>query len=826
MNVNRKFNLSDAKSIQGSRYSGNIDGVFGDQLCGWVMNLDTPDAYIPLGLAVDGVIIQTAIASDSRPDLEAAGTGPHAFAFPLDGLASRLEAANSDVATICLLDDPAYYIGHFGYGVTETLRSDARIPAIRKFSVPDFAALEAALDTLESDVGEPLSMAPESTSETAIFTSVERLDIGTAAGAPPLTRYQLFAAQRFLQRFGLERGGEDWDRDRFFDWYLFHYSQMRRGQRVPLSEPQIGYLNGRMTFGRAAFNPTRAMMLAIDKDKSLFASQDYETLSGYEDVCYWWAVETARVLFCEDCLVSDEQISTLARVSRVDDAKRYPLSVFLRLFAERKGLTEFLKLENEQDRTFLYLVAILHAIRRPDIMRYIPSRGVEELFACVEGSRSIFVRYLNAVFVPEGQDEIEVGLDEITEIFAKLGYSLPHRRFCFSRSNGNRMQSLGVPAVRSTRSKLVPVQIIGPISKSSGLGQAARSSAKILEHLGIEHSVHDFDLDDPGTKIWRGLKEAQDLRGARVNLIHLNAESIPLLVPYREDVLRNSHNIGFPFWELDAPADCHRLGLDLVDELWLGSQFCNDVFSKAFSGPTSTMGLAVEPSGVDKAQARAALSRRLELGADAFVVLAMFDAYSYVERKNPLGMIRAFRAAFPDDASARLVIKTQHKSAITDDHQSEIWRSADRIVAADSRICIIDEAVDGDQVGAFMAAADCFLSLHRAEGFGLGMLEAMLEGVPVIATNYSGNTDFTTKDTAFLVSYTARHLAPNDYVYARPEHVWAEPNLQDAVEALRLVRRDSAKAKSIAGAAKRFAREHYSLSAIAEKYAARLNELL
>jgi glycosyltransferase involved in cell wall biosynthesis len=156
-----------------------------------------------------------------------------------------------------------------------------------------------------------------------------------------------------------------------------------------------------------------------------------------------------------------------------------------------------------------------------------------------------------------------------------------------------------------------------------------------------------------------------------------------------------------------------------------------------------------------------------------------------------MAAIRAFREAFPDDQTVQLVIKTHNASTLNASETSPDWRYILDACEADPRICLIDRTMSHEAVLRLIAGADCYVSLHRSEGFGLGMLEAMQLGTPVVCTGYSGNVDFCTPETAWLVGYDEVSPKAGEYAYVGPDHLWAEPRHASAVEILRSVRQDS-----------------------------------
>jgi len=168
----------------------------------------------------------------------------------------------------------------------------------------------------------------------------------------------------------------------------------------------------------------------------------------------------------------------------------------------------------------------------------------------------------------------------------------------------------------------------------------------------------------------------------------------------------------------------------------------------------------------------------------SFLFLFMFDFHSVMERKNPLGLIAAFKKAFGESEEAALLIKSSRVDA---DGMTEMK------AAAGANISIVDTVIGREEVNALFRACDCYVSLHRSEGFGLTIAEAMVASKPVIATAFSGNMDFMTARNSYLVRYNLTEIERDHSPYRKGWH-WAEPDIDHAAELMRRVveKRDEA----------------------------------
>jgi glycosyltransferase involved in cell wall biosynthesis len=213
--------------------------------------------------------------------------------------------------------------------------------------------------------------------------------------------------------------------------------------------------------------------------------------------------------------------------------------------------------------------------------------------------------------------------------------------------------------------------------------------------------------------------------------------------------------------------------LDLLDEVWVPSAFCQQAIAAKAPIPVLRIPHSVEAPSVTPDR------RAFDIGERDVAFLAMCDVLSVPERKNPLGAVDAFRRAFPGDESVRLLVKLSNL-----EHQPDLKSRLLRLLADDPRITLIEGYLARQELWTLIASIDCFVSLHRSEGFGLGIAEAMACARTVIATGWSGNVDFTRPDNALLVEYNLVELARDLGPYRRGQR-WAEPDLDAAAHCMR-----------------------------------------
>lgn len=352
------------------------------------------------------------------------------------------------------------------------------------------------------------------------------------------------------------------------------------------------------------------------------------------------------------------------------------------------------------------------------------------------------------------------------------------------------------------------LNVIGYLTTASGVGQVARGYAAVLDRLGYEVGHGDISLSDgPKVDAERWLSRSLS-KTSRVNLIVSN----PLPVHISEidrrigfETLRRSYNIGSWWWELDGPPPASWAnGATHFDEVWAGTTFIERVFSKTYDLPVKLV-----PPVVQLVPETRLTRDDFQWKKEEFVFLFICDFMSIPQRKNPLAVVRAFRSAFHKSERARLILK------VINDHVNRQYWATLKEACADANITLIDARLDRSQMDALTSLADCYISLHRSEGFGLTLAEAMLAGKPVIGTAYSGNMDFMTEENSYLVPYDFIEVGRDVRPYT-PGAQWAEPRHQEAAAIMRSIFEDQDTAQQKALLGQQFIKSRYSVDAVAK----------
>lgn len=327
------------------------------------------------------------------------------------------------------------------------------------------------------------------------------------------------------------------------------------------------------------------------------------------------------------------------------------------------------------------------------------------------------------------------------------------------------------------------VNLIGYVRAESGVGESARATLRALACTPVPHTVHDFregNVSRMGEDIDAALESG--IRHA-ISLFHINADQIVhARAALGERWFGVQHRIGFWAWELEHFPLEWQGAFDHVDEVWVPSTFCQRAVAERSPVPVLCV-----PHAVSVPETLAPDRARFGLRPDSVVFLAMADVMSSPERKNPFGAMQAFVRAFGSrPRTAELVVK------VSNGDRDPAAMDRLRSVAAESGgIHLIESYLDRAALNTLLDSVDCFVSLHRAEGFGLVNAEAMARGKVVVATAWSGNMDFMTATKPLPVDYQLRAIEVDIGPYRQGQR-WAEPDLDDAAAKMQQVAADAA----------------------------------
>jgi len=359
------------------------------------------------------------------------------------------------------------------------------------------------------------------------------------------------------------------------------------------------------------------------------------------------------------------------------------------------------------------------------------------------------------------------------------------------------------------------INLIGNIKAEIGLGQSCRLVAAQIEHTSLAYSVYNFRADGDIREQDNSFeKKIQDSLPYSINLFHINPYELDLAcLELKKESWDFRYNIGFWLWELeDFPEKWTRF-FPLLNEIWTPSQFITDSIKKKTTIPVKTVPYCVT-APTDERYNRA----YFDLPEDIFLFLAMYDAGSTMERKNPMGAIQAYKRAFTkENNKVGLVVK------INNSKKEDIAILKENL-AGYPNIYFITNTLEKVQVNSLIKQMNVFVSLHRAEGFGLVLAEAMLVVVPTIATNWSSNTEFMNHEVACMVDYEIVEIKKICGQY-KVGQKWAEPNVDMAAEYMKKLYEDKIFYQQISSKAFSYLTEKLSMENAVKLLETRIDEI-
>ncbi|HVF78637.1 MAG TPA: methyltransferase domain-containing protein [Solirubrobacteraceae bacterium] len=366
------------------------------------------------------------------------------------------------------------------------------------------------------------------------------------------------------------------------------------------------------------------------------------------------------------------------------------------------------------------------------------------------------------------------------------------------------------------------VNAVGYLRGGLGLGQAARLYVQALHAAGVPVRTTTVDVDLPdvvgpdGRRAQVKTMDFADLHAGGelpFNLVCVNAPELPALhASLGPEFFEDHYTIGVWAWEVDVVPPSWDRAFGLVDEIWVYSRYVQEIISNVSPVPVVRVPLPVvaPPPGGDITDLRL---------PDGFTFLFLFDFYSTLTRKNPLGLIDAFTRAFAPGEGPQLVLKSHNG-----DFKPEQFARLREAAGERPDIYIVDRFLESAELAALMRHADCYVSLHRAEGFGLTLGETMALGKPVIATGFSANLDFMTPENSYLVRHRETLVGSDGENYPA-RGTWAEPDLDHAAQLMREVWCEQDEACARGARAQREIAEHFSLEAVGRVAFERLKRL-
>lgn len=321
------------------------------------------------------------------------------------------------------------------------------------------------------------------------------------------------------------------------------------------------------------------------------------------------------------------------------------------------------------------------------------------------------------------------------------------------------------------------VNVAGFFRSELGLGEAARLVISGLDAARVPALPVQGSFVPPCRQGTDFTFATPDEAPYPLNILCLNGDAIPAFAEEAgDDFFEGRHTIAMWWWEVGELPDAWQDAFRWVDEVWVATDHIKDLIEPSCPVPVTKVTLPVTDPPVSRVT-------RTDLGLpeDDFVFLYVYDYHSTEARKNPSGLVRAFKEAFGEGDGAHLVLKCINADTMFAHHDRVLLEAGDR-----TDITFVDRYLSVGEKNALIALSDCYVSPHRSEGFGLTPAEAMLVGTPVIATNYGGVLEFLDADNAFLVDYTTRAVGTHAEPYP-PDATWADPDLGHLASQMRYV---------------------------------------
>ena len=311
-------------------------------------------------------------------------------------------------------------------------------------------------------------------------------------------------------------------------------------------------------------------------------------------------------------------------------------------------------------------------------------------------------------------------------------------------------------------------------SKTSGISEAARSNFAALKNSFL--SVNKVNYIEKGDRfIKESILSSDTNNGKIINIYHININDISrFLLNNNIDSSSNSYNIAYWAWEFNKLPEEYINLLSLFDEIWVPSSFCQNVFASYSFKAVIKIPHLIEAIEIEKNKSKKELQ-------DKFVFLSIFDSLSTPERKNTDGLIQCFLDTFPNTTNVVLILKT-----VNLEKNKRLYKELIEKTKNHKSIILINENYTKKELIQLIDSCHSYVSLHRAEGFGLTLAEAMLRHKIVIGTAYSGNLEFMNNQNSFLVPYQLLQK-DKDSGFIKQGYEYAEPDIENAKKILKLV---------------------------------------
>lgn len=361
------------------------------------------------------------------------------------------------------------------------------------------------------------------------------------------------------------------------------------------------------------------------------------------------------------------------------------------------------------------------------------------------------------------------------------------------------------------------INVFGFINGEFGIAEATRSNCKAIQAVDMPISLINYNVNTNHNNNDLTFTEFSDHAPHPINLIQISPSETPNFFDYFDQSFFNGkYNILYMAWESETIPEDYVMNMNLFDEIWTPSTYCKECIEKYVSLPVKVI-----PHPIDMHLETTNDEDALHFYDNKhFNFLFIFDYNSSIERKNVINLINVFRETFDvTENNAFLTIKTSRSAKFPIEKEQILQAIGDS-----KKIKIVEKIFDKNALNYVISNCDSYISLHRSEGFGLTMAEAMYFGKPVIATGYSGNLQFMSDENSFLVEAEKVSYGSNDLNYSS-NTIWSEPLLKEAKEYLKIVYEGKENVQNIAEKGSQTIAEDLSLKRVGEVIKGRCQDL-
>ncbi len=369
------------------------------------------------------------------------------------------------------------------------------------------------------------------------------------------------------------------------------------------------------------------------------------------------------------------------------------------------------------------------------------------------------------------------------------------------------------------KNEIRSVSLVGHPYAPIGMGEHVRCTYRALRSVAMRPTLTDiYKLLPPETDELQEFAGVCDDKPSYINIFHINGNEVEQSLAHLGVTNRwDGYNIVYPAWELARYPEEWAGQLDRFDEIWAPSWFIKESIEAACKRPVFHMPLACE------VVLTSFLSRRyFGMSETDFTFLFFFDVRSYVTRKNPRAVIESFRSLLKARpyAKVRLILKVNGAELAPE----IMLQLRDELEGIASHVTVLHHLMTDNEAKNLVRCCDCFVSLHRSEGFGRGLSEAMALGKPVIATGYSGNMEFMNPDVSFPVAYNLIPLAEGEYPHWE-DQVWADADVGNATHYMIKLIDDPESGREIGKQARLYINKNFSYQVVGLRYKKRIDKI-